>query len=943
MADIRCPKCGRKNPDLLDLCQFCQTPLKKDSVLHIGDNPTKKNTGELEGILPDWLKDVRQQSRAAADADASENAQKSTVKSNEPPDLLAGLSSQAGSENDDDVPDWLSGLNSSTKSEPVNPPPPTPAPETDFFAQFNQGTFEPSQGDKDTLPAQQEPSQKDELSDWFSQAAEGPAEVVQFDSDTPHDNAGWAGGLESSLPFQPEPFEPAPSARGSAEKQTPKEEEDLSWLHNLEATAKESGDVNAPAQDWGAGFDTPSSSQASGSGQDLSWLDRLGGIEASQEAAVQPSSSPQDMNWLDQFSNQQEIHPEESRREQPAPQEDLSWLNDLGEEPQAPKPFDAAPDEPVPSEPLASNDLSWLNDLGKTPAPSQQPFSVPPLEEPASAETPFSPDDLSWLNDLGGTSAPGQPINAAQESPTASPEDLSWLNDLGGQPEPLSTPPFTNTGMLSEKKLQEQPGKDASAETEPDWLKKAIEPPAMPAPGDVSREWFRKPMQPPTDKQAPVSRTPEPSPFSDTKASAPSSNEDVDALFSMDMPDWLSRPEPGAAESALPKAAIPSEREPSLAPVELPSWVQAMRPVEAVISETAPSVEEQPEEKEGPLAGMRGIIPGAPVGSSLRPKAISLKLQATDEQQAGAALLEQILDSETNPRALITSSVVASQRVLRWVLAALFLVVLGTVVGLRTQTMPVSADLPIEAANVTNTVMSIPANSKILVVVDYDPSLAGEMEATSGPLLNQVVLLGHPNLAFLATSPNGPALVERLLTNTGISKPAPDGFGYQAGTQYCNQGYLPGGAAGVLGFIEAPDQMIPSACGNANVGSFTEYQALIVITDHAESGRVWVEQLHAQRQLHPELANQHLLVIASAQAAPLLQPYVASQQISGMIGGLAAAARYEYRNNVPPGIARSYWDAFGVGMGMSLALIILGSLWNLIMGVRARRAEAEQG
>jgi len=70
---------------------------------------------------------------------------------------------------------------------------------------------------------------------------------------------------------------------------------------------------------------------------------------------------------------------------------------------------------------------------------------------------------------------------------------------------------------------------------------------------------------------------------------------------------------------------------------------------------------------------------------------------------------------------------------------------------------------------------------------------------------------------------------------------------------------------------------------------------------------------------------------------------VSSRQITGMISGLSNAARYESVKNVPPGIARSYWDTFGIGLALSIALIVVGSLWSLFTGMRARRAEAEQG
>jgi hypothetical protein len=84
-------------------------------------------------------------------------------------------------------------------------------------------------------------------------------------------------------------------------------------------------------------------------------------------------------------------------------------------------------------------------------------------------------------------------------------------------------------------------------------------------------------------------------------------------------------------------------------------------------------------------------------------------------------------------------------------------------------------------------------------------------------------------------------------------------------------------------------------------------------------------------------------MVASAQAGPLLQPYVSSGQVTGMISGLATGVRYEAVNNSRLGISRSYWDAFGIGLMLSVALMIGGSLWSLYTGMRARRANAEQG
>jgi hypothetical protein len=161
----------------------------------------------------------------------------------------------------------------------------------------------------------------------------------------------------------------------------------------------------------------------------------------------------------------------------------------------------------------------------------------------------------------------------------------------------------------------------------------------------------------------------------------------------------------------------------------------------------------------------------------------------------------------------------------------------------------------------------------------------------------------------------------------------------QPAAQYLNLGYLPGGSTGVLGFMEAPSAIVPSA----GVQSFSEYAALLVITDQAESGRIWVEQLQSQKQLDLSLANKPLLMVASAQAGPLLQPYVSSGQVTGMVSGLTTGVRYETVNNSQLGLGRSYWDTFGIGLMLAVALIIVGSLWSLYTGMRSRRARAEQG
>lgn len=846
MADIRCANCGKNNPDFLELCQFCQSPLKPESMLHIGVSPTKKNTGELESILPEWLRDVRQQAKESAEENAAQEAAQPKVQKDEAPDLLAGLASQ-GRADDDAVPDWLAGINPAARAKPSEIP--SREPETDPLAEIN----DPSQEDSpswmgETKGQSETQEEKDELSEWFSRTSERPSEPFTVEPGESQDDSNWMSNLDASAASLQQP---AP----------PKEEEDLSWLRNLEASAKQSAESSEPQQDLG-------------------WMPST--------ASSQPASQ----------------------------EEDLSWLNNLGGIAEPSQPFDQTHGKPAPTQPAAHQ------------------------------------EDMGWLDNLGGTLEPSQPT-----PPSAAQEDLSWLNDTEGTSD-VTDP----SSILSPRRTAPLSGEPQN-ESVPEWLKSATEEPSMPPLGAGALDWFAshdlEEDQVPVTPESPAGKSPglseetsslsfdqtldepalpESDIFASSSESLPSTNQDVDSLFSMNMPDWLSNPELGASDVSFQQAELPSTEDgESLAPVELPSWVQAMRPVEAFISETAPGIEDQAPERGGPLAGLRGVIPLVPIGSSQRPKALSLTLQVTDEQQASAALLEQILAGETAPRPSVTSAFLTSQRVLRWALTGLVMIVLGAMIGLRSQSIPVSTTLPAEVSSASNAIATIPENAPVLVVVDYEPALAGEMEAVSGPFLDNMVLLRHPNLSFLSTSPNGSALVERLMTNTMINRPAPEGLGYQAGEGYFNLGYLPGGSAGVLAFVESPQTAIPSA----DIENFSQYAAVVVLTDHAESGRVWVEQLDARKQSDPALASQPLLVVASAQAGPLLQPYVSSRQVTGMISGLSDAARYEFVNNVPPGIARAYWDAFGIGLLLAVILITFGSLWSLFTGIRPRRAGVE--
>ncbi|MCL4823432.1 MAG: hypothetical protein KJZ57_04355, partial [Anaerolineales bacterium] len=106
--------------------------------------------------------------------------------------------------------------------------------------------------------------------------------------------------------------------------------------------------------------------------------------------------------------------------------------------------------------------------------------------------------------------------------------------------------------------------------------------------------------------------------------------------------------------------------------------------------------------------------------------------------------------------------------------------------------------------------------------------------------------------------------------------------------------------------------------------------AVILLTDQAETARAWVEQTAAHRAGHP------LIVVASAQAAPMIQPYLLSGQVNALVSGLHDGAAFEASSGLNSPV-RKYWDAYNFALTLAVLLMAFGGLWNLIAGARSRR------
>ena len=748
---------------------------------------------------------------------------------------------------------------------------------------------------------------------------------------------------------------------GLASQGNDEEEEVPDWLTSLTGSAPAKKKKNEPEAE-----DTQ-----------VKWVE-LGGHEDFEEpspgigATQNPSETPV-----------QNTTPSWMAPQEPAPEKDelADWLSRAGQSSASSSNQAPASSQPTESHPPAfsdfkSDDQDWLKNLeskpfGATPdSVSQSPNQPQAFDSQSHPTTTPSPagGEPDWLNKLQAqqsTSKPSSPPSQ-EEQPSSSQPD--WLGTVASKPGEPATPAevpdwlkaFGQTPAASEPSASFGSSSDL-----PDWLKAAAPqtstPPALSSP-DVEKtsvapetpDWLSslKPAQPqsstpPAASKAPAFETQEMSQPSDSTPAFMDSNStagaNVDALFaSMQAPDWLkgSAPKDADQSSNETNPLSAAQKGEAIAPAELPSWVQAMRPVESALPSSPTASGDSSAEAGGPLAGLQNVLPaGLGFQPTSKPKAYSIKLNATNEHQTQAALLEQILAAETTPIPMKVPSVVMSQRILRWAITALMFFIVGGILLVGTQIFALPARVPSDQTEMAISVVNrIPADAPVLAVFDYEPSLSGEMQVVAEPYLNRLLLLKHPRLTILSSSPTGSALAENFMAGPLA------GRGYQRGKQYTDLGYLPGGLAGVYDFAQNPSAVMTLGADGSQVWQtaplqgvtrFSDFAAIILLTDSAEAGRVWIEQAGPLR------GNASLVIVSSSQAGPMLMPYVASGQVNGLVNGLNDASKVEQANG-QPGLARLYWDAYSVGLLLAAAMIILGGLWNLVPGLRARRAEKEE-
>ena len=708
----------------------------------------------------------------------------------------------------------------------------------------------------------------DALPDWLS----GLGEASSEDEEVPD----WLAGLRDDKSVQSSP--PA-GEEGNPSPDLGNED----WMARLgngsqEPTTESPGSLEAPAAEQPA-FDLSREPDTEGNLSD--WLQSL---QSPDSGAKEPPAVPQSEgnlpDWLSSLSGApEENNPASNEINQPAPTENNpDWMEELKKNSVTPEPGTPAEgSESVPD---------WLSNYGSAP--------TTPTETPGEN----TPD---WLSDLENKSRPDSGAPAAL---------------LGSESSDTDNPPAETPDWLS--RLQADTRTTEEPEQKKDDFQAAFEEPASPKSAEPLPDWLSG-----------IGTTTPPSSATPAlildSTNNPPGEEDETKLPS-ETPDWLSklRPEPANEKAVENKEGqIDSE---NLEAAELPSWVQAMRPVEAVVDLKSAALEDQVTEQNGPLAGLRGVLPALPgLGALRKPQVYSDKLLVSDGQQRYAETLERLVAGESNPRTVVPTKLI-SNRIWRWVITLLLFLAIGLPFVSSTQVAPTLLAASDKGAS-SKIIEGLPANVPVLVAFDYDPALSGEMEAVSAPIMDQLLSKGTP-LALISTSPTGAALAEHFLQTTALVEE----HQYKSGQQYVNLGYLAGGSSGILYLTDSLTAAMPLDVNGKlawnsgllqGIQGLSNFAAVIILTDNADTGRNWIEQAG------PRLGNTPMLMVISAQAEPMIRPYFDSGQLKGLISGLPDAKIYEqsYNRN---GLAYHYWNSFSFGMLAAELIIVAGVIFGIL-------------
>ena len=837
-------------------------------------------------------------------------SQKASIGQNEPGRLPDWLRSMEGAEQ---IPDWLRRL-AQVEEETWDTVAPQP------FSQETAQTEKAVGFDNESFTQADEFGAEIQVPEWFADIEETAVEP-----------AAAAGDLFEGIPEGESPEWLADFARPEASK-TPFESlpqqgepEIPAWLSGLETAAIPGASPQAPSE-------TPP--------EELPMPDWLLGLEES--APVRPATQPESTeipSWLLGVSEPEPVS---------------------GPETQLPDRLTAeVPQKTVESE--ATELPDWLRPAVETGAEipaAEETLELPgwlAAEGPRKAIEPEATELPDWLRSAVET---GAEIPAAEETL----ELPGWLKQIVSEGE---TTPAQQTGISQPFEEQETPP-DWLAQLEspaptvetplepetdtslPDWLHDLGEIPSATKSRVIGTDWLRKieetPLPPePLAEQEPTETVPAPDWLGALDWNEPAQARPTPP--SAGLPDWLGQVEEsepgehelvGLTDQALSPELSELEQEIRLIAAQTGlrpaaeddlAWIDKQRTQTEPVNDPA-----LPVETSGPLAGLRGLLNPEPL-LGLFPKSVYRPAQPTpDAHVAAAKLFETILSAPPAGPTVVehTQAKEALASLGRWFIYITLLAVMILAAFLpRPFNELIRAPEMLETTGFYAAVERLPQDSIVLLALDYDAALDGELTPQARAIVHHLAQRGIGMVAVSLT-PQGSAIIEELFAQEG---------NLVAGQNYLNLGYLPPHPASLQALIDRPLNALTAGLqidlATTSLGSrvtdLNEIDLIVTISGSVDHVRWWIEQVGTRYGID-------IVAGVSAATAPYVLPYYQGDygQIKGLLIGLAGAADYERKltGGTPLDYAQRNLALQGYGQLVMVMILLLSGI-TLVLKRRA--------
>jgi len=224
-----------------------------------------------------------------------------------------------------------------------------------------------------------------------------------------------------------------------------------------------------------------------------------------------------------------------------------------------------------------------------------------------------------------------------------------------------------------------------------------------------------------------------------------------------------------------------------------------------------------------------------------------------------------------------------------------------------------------EVKNVYNAINILDSGTVVLVSFDHEASSLPEVKPMAEAILRHCFSkkLKVISLALLA---EGTVIGDEITRNVGSE------YNREYGKDYVFLGFRPQYTAAILGMGEDFHRVFPQDYkGNStfeleitkNIKNYDDIYLIISVAD-GDLPSYWIN--YAGARYHKKIA-----IAVTAVMATTYYPYLSSNQISGMVGGLKGAAEYEILIK-KPGMGGKGMGAQSVAHAVILALVILGNI-----------------